>query len=97
VQANLQQVFLEMHCTKGADVREFLTSLCYKHEELVATGVRVTNEDYKRTTLQGIPTKLGTFVSQLLSIATLLSQSTPVNLDILVSQLCEEADQLKSC
>jgi hypothetical protein len=91
-QADLQQAFLEMHCAKGADVREFLTSLCYKCEELAAAGVQVTDEEYKRTILRGIPAKLGTFASQLLSAATLISKSAPVDLDALVSHLCEETD-----
>jgi hypothetical protein len=96
-QADLQQAFLEMHCAKGADVREFLTSLCYKHEELAAAGVQVTDKEYKRIILRGIPTELGTFVSQLLSVAALISKSASVDLDALVSHLCEEMDQLKSC
>jgi hypothetical protein len=85
-----------MRCAKGADVREFLTSLCYKHEELAAAGVLITDEDYKRTILRGIPAELGTFASQLLSAAALISKSAPVDLDALVSHLCEETDRLKS-
>jgi hypothetical protein len=96
MQANLQQAFLEMHCAKGADMREFLTSLCYKHKELAAAEVQVTDEEYKRTILRGIPTELGTFVSQLLSVAALISKSALVDLDALVSHLCKEMDRLKS-
>jgi hypothetical protein len=96
-QADLQQAFLEMCCAKGANMREFLTSLCYKCEELAAARVQVTNEEYKRTILKGIPAELGTFASQLLSMAALISKSAPVDLDALVSHLCEEMDQLKSC
>jgi len=29
-QADLHQSFLDMHCTKGGDIREFLGNLCYK-------------------------------------------------------------------
>jgi len=94
-QADLQQAFLEMRCAKGADVREFLTGLCYKREELAAAGVQVTDEEYKRTILKGIPSELATFASQLLSAAALISQAAPINLDALVSQICEEADRLK--
>jgi hypothetical protein len=95
-QADLQQAFLEMRCAKGADVREFLTSLCYKCEELAAARVEVTDEEYKRTILRGIPAELGTFTSQLLSAAALISKSAPVDLDALISHLCEETDRLKS-
>lgn len=41
-QADLHQSFLEMCCTKGEDVREFLARLCCKREELAAAGVQVT-------------------------------------------------------
>jgi hypothetical protein len=95
-QADLQQAFLEMCCAKGADVKEFLTSLCYKCEELAAAGVQVTDEEYKRTILRGIPAELGTFASQLLSMATLISKSAPIDLDALVSHLYKETDRLKS-
>jgi len=81
-----------MCCVKGADMREFLTSLCYKREELAAARVEVTDEEYKRTILRGIPAELGTFASQLLSAATLISKSAPVDLDALISHICEETD-----
>jgi hypothetical protein len=41
-QADLHQAFLKMCCVKGADVKEFLISLCCKCEELVAARVLVT-------------------------------------------------------
>ncbi|KAN0111334.1 hypothetical protein V8E52_008609 [Russula decolorans] len=94
-QADLQQAFLEMRCAKGADVREFLTGLCYKQEELAAAGVKVTDEEYKRTILRGIPSELATFALQLLSAAALISTTASINLDALVSQICEKADRLK--
>src|SRR6267154_5937145 len=37
-QADLHQAFLDMHCTKGGDVREFLANLCCKRKELAAAG-----------------------------------------------------------
>ena len=49
--ANLHQSFLEMHCAKGGDVREFLANLCYKKEELAAAGVHITDKEYERTIL----------------------------------------------
>jgi hypothetical protein len=95
-QADLHQAFLEMRCAKGTDVREFLTSLCYKHEELAAAGVEVTEKEYEQTILRGIPTELATFTSQLLSSALIIDKAASVNIDALTNQICEEADRLKS-
>src|SRR5712692_2427395 len=50
-QADLHQSFLEMRCTKGGDVREFLGNLCYKREELAASGVDITDKEYEHTIL----------------------------------------------
>jgi hypothetical protein len=41
----------------------------YKHEELAAARVRITNKDYQRTVLRGIPEELAKFASPLLSAA----------------------------
>src|SRR6266478_4322380 len=57
-QANLHQTFLEMRCAKGVNVRDFLSTLCCKREELAAASVTVTDKEYKRTILQGIPQEL---------------------------------------
>jgi hypothetical protein len=45
-QNDLEQAFFDMCCTKGEDVRVFLTSLRYKREELAAAGVRITHKEY---------------------------------------------------
>ena len=95
-QANLHQAFLEMRCWKGEDVREFLASLCYRKEELAAAGVHVTEKEYEHTILRGIPSELATFASHLLSSALLAHGTSTVNLDALISQVCEEADRLKT-
>ncbi len=38
-QADLHQSFLDMRCTKGGDIREFLGNLCYKWEEIAMDSV----------------------------------------------------------
>ena len=95
-QADLHQAFLEMRCAKGGDVRDFLASLCCKREELAAAGVSVTEKEYERTILRGIPSELATFASHLLSSALIIKSTAPINLDALINQICEEADRLKS-
>jgi len=93
---DLHQSFLDMHCTKGGDVREFLHNLCYKREELAATGVNITDKEYEHTILHGIPNKLATFASHIMSSALIVHGATSINTDALINQICEEVEQLKS-
>ncbi len=95
-QADLQQSFLDMRCAKGEDVREFLASLCYKKEVLAAAGVPVTEKEYQRIILHGIPSELATFASQILFSALILYNATSVNIDALINQINEKAERLKS-
>jgi hypothetical protein len=62
-QNDLEDAFLEMRCPQGG----FLTTLRHKQEQLVAAGVQISNKDYWRTVLRGIPDELATFTSQLLT------------------------------
>ena len=78
-------------------MREFLASLGRKREELAAAGVTVTEKEYERTILRGIPGELATFTSHLMSSALIVHGAKSINLDALTNQICEEADQLKSC
>ena len=95
-QANLHQTFLEMRCAKGVNVRDFLSTLCCKREELAAASVTVTDKEYERTILQGIPQELATFVSHILSSALIVHNASAINIDALINQINEEADWLKS-
>jgi hypothetical protein len=95
-QNDLEDAFLEMRCPQGGDVRDFLTSLRHKREQLTAAGVQITNRDYRRTVLRGIPDKLATFASQLLTATHAASPSTDMATDTLIGHICEEADRLKT-
>ena len=77
-------------------MREFLTNLCCKCEELAAARVSVTEKEYEHTILRGIPNELVTFASHLLSLAQIIRSSAAVDLDALVNQICEKANRLKS-
>ena len=70
-QNDLEQVFLDMRCSKGGNVRTFLTSVRNKCEELAAVGVTITNRDYQRMVLKCIPEELAKFTThwQLLTFA----------------------------
>ena len=95
-QNNLKQAFLEMHCTKGADVRAFLSTLCYKCEELAAAGVIITKCDYLHTVLRGIPDELAKFASGLLLSTHLVNSLATIDTDTLINHICEEAKHLKN-
>jgi hypothetical protein len=95
-QNDLEDAFLEMRCPRGGDVRDFLTSLHHKREQLTAAGVQITNRDYRRTVLRGIPDDLATFASQLLTATRAADPSTDMATDTLIGHICEEADRLKN-
>ena len=63
MQNNLEQAFFNMWCPKGGDIRIFLTTLCYKKEELAAAKVRVTQKEYQYTVLKSILNELAKFMS----------------------------------
>jgi len=46
MQNNLEEAFFSLTCTKGEDVQSFLTGLRYKHKELSATGIWITQREY---------------------------------------------------
>jgi len=55
-----------MACTKGEDVRSFLTALRCKRKVLAAMGVRITQREYQCTILKSLPDELAKFAAQLL-------------------------------
>jgi hypothetical protein len=95
-QNNLKQSFLKMHCTKGGDVWAFLTGLRYKHKELTATSVTITDWDYQCTVLRGIPNDLANFACGLLLAMCIINPLAPVDVDMLINHICEEAEHLKN-
>jgi len=51
VQNDLEAAFFDMTCPTEGNVQAFLTDLRYKHEELVAMGVCITEKEYQCTLL----------------------------------------------
>jgi len=94
---DLRQAFLNMHCPKGGDVREFLTTLRKKCHELKAAGVTVTEPEYKSTILQGIPDTLAVYAAQTLSTLRLATKYTGKAIDMsdVINSVCKEADRVK--
>jgi transposase InsO family protein len=91
----LQQAFLDLRCPKNGDVRAFLLDLSNKKEELSAAGVSVSDEEYRRTILRGLPEDLARFASQLLASSKAYNSSS-LDVDELIIHICEEADRLKN-
>ena len=94
-QSDLEQVFLDMRCPKGGDVRTFLTSLRNKREELAAVGVTITNWNYQKTVLKGIPEELAKFAAHILS-SSQINNSPTLDTDTLMNHIAEESDRVKS-
>ena len=93
---DLEHVFLLMRCPKGGDVRVFLTSLTYKREELAAAGVTISDKDYERTVLKGIPDELARYAAHLLGSARLTDPNAVVDTNMLIGHICEEAERIKN-
>jgi hypothetical protein len=93
---DLEHAFLLMRCPKGGDIRTFLTSLTYKREELAAAGVTISDKDYERTILRGIPEELAKYAAHLLGSARLNDPNAVVNTNTLIGHICEEAEWMKN-
>ena len=83
-----------MKCSKGGDVREFLAELKSCRHHLRAIGVTITDAEYKRTILRGIPDTLATFASQTITSLVIASKYTnePVDMLALIDMISDEAD-----
>ena len=92
-QNDLQQAFFDMRCPKNGDVRAFLQSLILKRQELAAAGAPVSDAEYQRTLLRGIPNDLARFASQLLVSSKVSGSSSTLDIDTLTMHICEEADR----
>jgi len=83
-----------MACTKGEDIQNFLTALCYKHKELAAMGVQITQKEYQCTLLKSLPDELTEFAVQLLSSAQ--HSNLILNTETLINSVIEELECLKN-
>jgi len=95
---DLHQSFLDMKCPKGGDVREFITGLKTQRHQLRAIGVTITDVEYERTILRGIPDSLATYASRTLTSFRIASRYTnkPVDMSELIDMISDEADRIKT-
>jgi len=98
MQTDLHQSFMDMKCPKGGNIQEFLMGLKQRHHHLTAIGVPVTDIEYKRTILHGIPDPLASYVSQTLNSLTIASRYTgkPVNISEFIDMVSEKAKRMKT-
>jgi hypothetical protein len=96
---NLYQAFMDMKCPKGGDVREFLTTMRTKCYELQAIDINISDSDYKRAILHGLPDALAPFTSLMLTHLNLGSKYTgkPIDLSRFIDLVSEEANRMKAC
>ena len=66
------------------------------YPRLVTAGMHITDKEYEHTILQGIPRKLATFASHILSSALLIHGAISISIKALINQICEEADWLRT-
>jgi len=98
MQMDLHQSFMDMKCPRGGDIRKFLTDLRQQRHHLTAIGIPITDIEYKRTILHGIPEPLALYASQTLNSLTIASRYTckPVDISELIDMISEEAERAKS-
>ena len=89
----LEEAFSDMRRSENADVQTYLTDVRHKREELTAAGAQITEKDYRRAVLNGIPEELETFVSLLLSVASINHRA--IDMEMLIDLICEEAERRK--
>ncbi len=94
MQNDLEEAFFSLTYTKGEDVQSFLTGLHYKHKELSAMGVQITQREYQHTILKSLSDELAKFAAQLL-ISTHHSGFI-LNTDTLINSMIEESECLKN-
>jgi len=68
-----------------------------KRHELKAANVGVTDIEYKRTILKGIPDTLAAYATQSLSTLRLAVKYTskPIDMSDVIDSVCKEADRIK--
>ena len=93
-QNDLEEAFFSLTCAKGEDIRSFLTVLRYKHEELSAASIRITQREYQRTILKSLPDELAKFAAQLLISAH--HSGFILDTDTLINSIIEESERLKN-
>jgi len=90
----LHWLFINMQCPKGGDIHTFLSSLMKWCNELLAAGVTIGNEDFKRMVLDSIPDPLAAYTSQFLGQACL--NGKPLEMRDIIHLLSKEADHIKT-
>jgi len=86
--------FIDMQCPKGGDIHAFLSSLMKWRNELLAASVTISNEDFERMVLNGIPDPLTAYALQFLGQAHL--NGKPLEMRDIIHLLSEEADRIKT-
>jgi hypothetical protein len=94
-QMELRMCFLESKCPDKTAIWEFLDSLCAKKEELVSVGV-IDKKDYRSTIISSLPESLANFTSNQLTTAKLFSPMKTIDLNVLISIICEESECQKT-
>jgi len=97
-QANMHQSFLDMQCLKGGNIWEFLSSLKKWCHKLTAAGVTVTEPEYERTIIHGVPDPLSAYASQTMGLLHLTCKLTcsPFDMMDVINTLCKEANRIKT-
>jgi gag-polypeptide of LTR copia-type len=92
--ADMQQTFMESKCPRGMNVRRWLTDLGTKREELVTSGIMITDTEYRFTILSSIPEWLRTYATAIQASASVKDPTFEIEPDVLTRMLSEEFDRV---
>ena len=93
--ADLCNTFMASQCPCGENVQHFLMDLGTKWEELVTSGIEISNADYRSTILSSIPPWLKTYASGIQASASVKDPTFEIEPDILIHMISEEYDCVK--
>src|SRR5882757_1464468 len=92
--ADLHQSFMVSKSPRGVNVRRWLTDLGTKREELVTSGIDISDAEYRATILSSIPEWLRTYAAAIQASASVHDPTFEIEPDILSRMISEEADRV---
>jgi hypothetical protein len=85
---------MELKCPCGMNVRRWLTDLGTKREELVTSGIMITDTKYRFTILSSILEWLRTYAAAIQASASVKDLTFEIEPDVLTRMLSKEFDRV---
>ena len=63
--SSLHSDFMALHYEKGADLRMEFDWVCMKYEQLLSTGITISDDDYCTLIINFVPPEISSFIAQI--------------------------------